>query len=420
MLAAGPSRRYSAAMPKFESDSVTSAPLLLASFAQALEILIDGTLARATECVALEAAGGRRLAVPVHAMIDSPRRDAAAMDGFAVGESLACDTGPHWKVIDPTGSPALPLGPGEAQRIATGAALPPATHAVLPIEWSTVVDGHLTTRGTPGSRSHVRRRGSDFMRGDRTLPGGRRIDPRALVAIAAADVATVEVWRKPRVAVIACGAGQVAPGDAARTESATPDGLSEALLLFAADWGADPIGARRIGAAPAALAETVAAVMQAADVIVLVGGAAHGARDASQRALDPLGLGLCFDGLTIRPGRPSWYGRIEGVHVLGLPGNPTAAMTVARLLLAPLLLHLGGGDAQAALAWEELPLASPAAAAGARESFLCGSAAADGVQLLDRRSVSGQLMLASADRLIWRPADGEPLVAGASVPTLRF
>jgi molybdopterin molybdotransferase len=106
--------------------------------------------------------------------------------------------------------------------------------------------------------------------------------------------------------------------------------------------------------------------------------------------------------------------------VLGLPGNPTAAMTVVRLLLAPLLLRLGGGDAQDALAWAPMPLAAPAAAAGARESFLCATVTADGIHLLDRQSVSGQLMLAAADRLVARPANGAALAAGAIVPTLEF
>lgn len=407
-------------MPKSESATLTSASRCRIPFERALATVIRDAAPSVTEWVALADAGGRRLVGAVHARIDSPRRDAAAMDGFAISESIAEEHARRWTVVDPHASPARPLGPGEAMRIATGAPLPRAAHAVLPIEHATVVGSELTVQGDPGTRSHVRRRGSDFMRGDVTLPAGRTIDPRALVAIAAADVATVEVWRKPRVAIIVRGAGQVAPGEAATTEAETPDGLGEALLLFAGNWGAVPLNTRRVGDAPAAMSEAVRAIIGVADVVVLVGGAAHGARDATQRALVSLGLELGFDGLAIRPGRPSWYGRIAGAHVLGLPGNPTAAMTVARLLLAPLLLRLGGGDAQDALAWAPMPLAAPAAAAGARESFLCATVTADGIHLLDRQSVSGQLMLAAADRLVARPANGAALAAGAIVPTLEF
>lgn len=418
VLAAPRDVRYSAPMPPPDDLHPPRTPPVLIPFATALERIARNAAPLGTECVTLAQAGGRILAVPVRATIDSPRRDAAAMDGFALGEQHGDES--RWQVIEQGAAGDATLVPGTAMRVATGAPMPAGAMRVLPIEQTDRIADWISILGEPGGRTHVRLRGSDFRRGDITLAAGRRIDPRALVAIAAADVAAVSVMRAPRVAVVVLGEGQVAPGMAATSDQAVPDSLGEALRLFAAGWGGRPVDSVRVGDDPAALAAAVVAERGRVDVIVLVGGAAHGARTATQRTLAPLGLELGFDGLAVRPGRPSWYGTIGATHLLGLPGNPTAAMTLARLLLAPLLVALGGGDAKTALAWEDLPLAAPAAATGARESFLCAMAEDGAVRLLDRADVSGQLMLAAADRLVSRPAHGPALAAGTRVPTLRF
>ena len=373
-----------------------------------------------TEHVPLALAGGRILASSVVALIGSPRRDSAGMDGFALGAESPGEDPPRWRVVDASTIGDDGLARGTAVRVITGAPLPDGACGVLPIEHARLFDGTVSRDGTAPQRSHVREQGSDFRHGDVTLTAGCRIGPRALVAAAAADVTTVEVHRLPRVGMIVRGNALVAPGQAAAIPDAVPDILTDALLLFAAEWGGRPFGGLRVGSDPAALAEAIATLRGEADVIVLVGGAAHGARDATKAALDGMGFDLSFDGLAIRPGRPTFCGRIGATQVLALPGNPTAALTVARLLLAPLLARLGGAGADTALVWEDLALVAPVAAVGERDAFLCGAAEAGGVRILDRRDALGQMLLASADRLVLRPANGAALSEGAIVPTLRF
>src|SRR3546814_10636783 len=77
-----------------------------------------------------------------------------------------------------------------------------------------------------------------------------------------------------------------------------------------------------------------------ADVVVVIGGASRGDRDFGRSAFALLGLDIAFADVAIKPGKPVWYGRLGQTHVLGLPGNPTAAFTVASLFLAPLLAGL--------------------------------------------------------------------------------
>lgn len=393
---------------------------VLPTLADALKYFADVVEPRGVEVLPLANAGGRTLARPIRARIDLPRCDSAAMDGYALGRDVQAGVPSRWRIVELQTGAERSLAAGEAFRVATGATLPEGAVQVLPIEHALVANGWVSLDGLPIERSYVRGQGADLRRGEIALAAGRRIDPRALVAAAAADVATVTVMRRPRVAVLVRGDGLVVPGQAADDGQAVPDMLGEALSLFAATWGGDPCATMRVSEDPAALIDAVTALRETADVTVLAGGAAHGARDAAKTALAGQGLEMVFDGLAIRPGRPTWCGRVGGLPVLALPGNPTAAMTVARLLLAPLLARLCGDDVAAALSWEPMPLRAPVPPTGTRDAFLCAAAEADGVRILDRGEATGQMLLASADRLVALSAGGPALAAGTLVPTLRF
>jgi len=420
MLAAGVVIGYGTVMRTPVFPSLIASRHSLPTFADALKYLADVVEPLGVEALPLADAGGRTLALPIRARIDLPRRDAAAMDGYALGGEAGTAMPPHWRIVEPQTGVETRIAAGQALRVATGAPLPEGAIRVLPIERAIVANGWVSLDGPPIERSHVRGQGSDLQRGEIALAAGRRIDPRALVAAAAADVATVTVRRRPRIGVLVRGDGLVAPGQAANDGQAVPDMLGEALSLFGVTWGGHPAETVRISEDPTAMTDAVTALYEAADVIVLAGGAAHGARDAAKTALAGQGLEMVFDGLAIRPGRPTWCGRIDGIPVLALPGNPTAAMTVARLLLAPLLARLCGDDVAAALSWEPMPLLAPVPPTGTREAFLCAAAEANGVRILDRSETTGQMLLASSDRLVARPAGGPALAAGTLVPTLRF
>src|SRR3546814_4267547 len=110
-----------------------------------------------------------------------------------------------------------------------------------------------------------------------------------------------------------------------------------------------------------------------ADVVVVIGGASGGDRVFGRAAFALLGLDIAFADVAIKPGKPVWYGRLGQTHVLGLPGNPTAAFTVASLFLAPLLAGLSGGAIPDALPWQLRYAKRPIPANGPREAFLCES-----------------------------------------------
>lgn len=393
------------------------------SFDDAQVILAAHALPLGTERVALSKAGRRVLAEAVRARLDAPRYDAAAMDGFAI---LGADFAAGVRRFRTVGS-AYPgeawrgrLAPGEAVRIMTGAAMPSGAGRVIVREDAAADGDHVVIATGPLARAHVRARASDMARDDLVLPSGRMLDPRALLVAAAADVDAVVAWRRPRVRVIASGDELAEPGAAAGDGRKLPDSLSQALLLLARQWGAVPIGATLVPDNVESLRAATEAACGDCDVLVLAGGASKGDRDFAKPALQPLGLGLAFADVAIKPGKPVWYGRIGERHVLGLPGNPTAAMTMARLFLVPLLTALGGRGASAGLAWYRAPLVALAGEGGSRESFLCGEGSDGGVRIIERQSASAQCMLAHADVLVRRPMHAPALAAGETIDVLRF
>lgn len=391
------------------------------SFDTAQAILAAATWPLGTESVSLAKAGRRVLAETVRAAIDIPSRDLAAMDGFAVREA---DIAASIRTFTLAGAayPGAPfpgaVGPGEAIRIMTGAPMPLGTDRVLMRELVIAEEARITLPAPAPPKPHVRRRGSDTAAGVEVLPAGKLLDPRALVVAAAADAARLSVWRRPRVRVIATGDELVPPGQA-REMGGVPDTLSEAVLLLARQWGAAPLGAARVPDDFARLTVAAETALEDSDVLVLCGGASRGDRDFAKAALIPLGLELLFADVAIKPGKPVWLGRIGSRLVLGLPGNPTAAMTVARLFLAPLLTALGGRGVGPALRWEQAPLLDPCTT-GDREAFLCAERLDDGVRVLARQSASSQCMLAQADMLVRLPATSSELRAGTPVEMLRF
>ncbi len=375
------------------------------------------------ESVKLAKAGRRVLAEPLVSRIDAPRFDAAAMDGFAVRAADLANGVQVFRVVGstyPGETHTVPMKPGQAVRIMTGGKMPVGTDRVIPWELVTPIgDSIEVRRGVPG-RSHVRLRGSDLEAGAVVLQTGRVLDPNSLVVASAADVSTVDVWRQPKVHVISTGDELTASGTAAALLEKIPESLSEALLLFARQWGGKPLGAT---IAPDSHREIYNAARTACgdcDVLVMHGGASYGDRDFTKAALARLGLDIVFADVAMKPGKPAWYGRIGTIHVIGLPGNPTAAMTVARLFLAPLIATLGGRSFEDALRWSELPLSAPSPPTGAREAFLCAYQQRATVEILKSQSASSQLMLGATNALVRLPANAVSLDTGATVSVLRF
>ncbi|EFL33470.1 molybdenum cofactor biosynthesis protein [Streptomyces viridochromogenes DSM 40736] len=296
---------------------------------------------RAPVSVPLEAALGLTLATPLDALTDLPSFDTSAMDGWAVA-------GPApWDVRDEgilAGHAApTPLTDGEAARIATGARIPPDTTAVLRSEHGRTDDkGRLYATGEVAPGQDIRPRGQECRTGDQLLPVGTLVTPAVLGLAAAAGYDTVDAVPRPRAEVLVLG-------DELLTEGLPHDGLiRDALGPMLEPWlralGAEVVAVRRVRDDAGALRRAI--TTSDADVLVTTGGTAAGPVDHVHPTLRRIGAELLVDGVKVRPGHPMLLARTtETQYLVGLPGNPLAAVSGLLTLAEPLLRTLAARQA---------------------------------------------------------------------------
>jgi molybdopterin molybdotransferase len=385
-------------------------------FDEALALIVGAARPLGVEAVPLARAHGRVLAAPVVARVDHPPADVSAMDGYAVREADLPGRLPIAGESLPGGAIGE-LRPGTCIRIFTGAPVPRGADRVV-IQENVRRDGDWALFGEPGPARHIRPRGLDFAAGDLLLEPGRRLDPRALVAVAGADIGEVEVFRRPRVAILATGDELVAPGEAAASPGALPDSITHGLAALVSDWGGDVAASERLRDDPEPMRRAAAEALRRADLVVVTGGASVGERDFAKAMFG--GLELIFSKVAIKPGKPVWLGRAGGKLVLGLPGNPTSAVVTARLLLAPLLAGILGRRPGEALRWRSAPLAEGLDPPGDRETFVRAAWAGEAVCPLRNQDSGAQKALADADLLIRRRAGAPAAAKGEHVDILEF
>jgi molybdopterin molybdotransferase len=296
---------------------------------------------RAPVSVSLDAALGLVLAAPVDALTDLPSFDTSAMDGWAVA-----GPGP-WAVREERvlAGRAKPesLTDGEAVRIATGARIPQDATAVLRSEHGRLDDkGRLHATREAAHGQDIRPRGQECRSGDQLLPAGVLVTPAVLGLAAAAGYDTLAAVPRPRVEVLVLG-------DELLTEGLPKEGLiRDALGPMLPPWlralGAEVVAVRRLGDDAKALRKAITG--SGADLIVTTGGTAAGPVDHVRPTLGRIGAQLLVDGVKVRPGHPMILARIkENQHLVGLPGNPLAAVSGLLTLAEPLLRVLAGRTA---------------------------------------------------------------------------
>jgi len=393
------------------------------SFDEALAIVRGEAGPLGSETVAVADAAGRVLAAPVIAAIDSPRADVSAMDGYAVRDA---DLGAMPAVLRVVGQ-SLPgagwrgsVEPGICVRIFTGAPLPSGADRIVVQEMVRREGQQALIERTPGPKTWVRPRGADFRAGDELLPAGRMLNAAALVAAAGADVAGIEVFKRPRLALLSTGDELVEPGKAARSEFAVPDSVSPGVAALAIDWGAAVVSTSRLRDDLEAMRTAAGRAVGAADIIVVTGGASVGERDFAKAMFEEMGLELLFSRIAMRPGMPAWLGRAGGKRIVGLPGNPTSALVTARLLLAPLIAGMAGRSPDDASGWETFSLASALGECDARETFHRAVLDQGSAAPMPFQESHAQKALADANALIRQPAHSPALSEGTSVQVLRL
>jgi molybdopterin molybdotransferase len=393
------------------------------SFDEALDRVRAAARPLGKEKVRIDEASGRVLAAPVTAHIASPRCDVSAMDGYAIRETDLAALPARLKVIGKSfaGSGwSGAVGEGECIRIFTGAPVPEGTDRIV-VQEEVRRDGDTAIIDEdPGKTRHVRKRGGDFEQGDELVGAGRLLDKRAIVAAAAADIAEVEVFRRPSVSIVSTGDELSEPGSAALRPDAIPESVSLGVAVLVDEWGGSVVNRQRLPDDLSAMEVAAAQAVTASDLVLVTGGASVGEKDFAKAMFEPSGLELIFAKVSIKPGKPVWFGRSGSTLVMGLPGNPTSALVTARLLLAPLLAAMSGRDPMEALSWRSARLAGALKDCGPRETFHRARWSGNEVELFAFQDSSAQKVLANADLLVRQRANSPEIRAGEEVKVLDF
>jgi molybdopterin molybdotransferase len=389
---------------------------------EALERIVAGLTPLPLEWVHLGAAHGRVLARDLVASRDQPPHAISAMDGYAVRAADLEGGLATLRLIGAApagGTVETAIGPGETVRIFTGGRLPPGADAIA-LQENASPDGNqvrLEGRLEPGT--YVRPAGLDFKQGELALGAGERLSARNLGLAAALNHAWLPVRRRPRVALLATGDELVMPGQALAAHQIV-NSNSTTLAAMVAVWGGEAHDLGIVADRPEELA-AIAPQLGDFDLVVSAGGASVGERDLVRTVLGEHGFALDFWQIAMRPGKPLMFGRIHGVPMLGLPGNPVSAGVCAILFVRAAIRALLGMDP----ALPEVPaiLGAPLQPNDRRQDYLRAHAAwrEDGrieVHPASRQDSSMLAVFARAACLIKRPPLAPAVAAGATVPVV--
>jgi molybdopterin molybdotransferase len=298
-----------------------------------------------TERVRIDAANGRVLARPVVSRSDVPPFSRAAMDGYAVQATDTVGASTH----DPrvlryletvfTGEmPTQPVGSRECTEIATGAPMPDGADAVVMVE-ETEKDagGRIRVFAPVYPGQNVGRQGADIKIGAAVFEPGTVLNPSRIGALAALGYVDVEVYARPRIAILSTGNEVTDPGEPLKPGQIY-DINKFTLCTIIREHGGEPVPLATAPDTVDDLARALDACLES-DLVVFSGGSSVGERDLILDVVEQMGEVL-FHGIAVKPGKPTLFGVIRGTPVFGMPGYPTSCLSNAYMLLVPPLRRM--------------------------------------------------------------------------------
>lgn len=367
-----------------------------------------------TETLPLRRAYNRVMATPATAQLTQPPFAASAMDGYALGRPAAI--GESFTVIGEAGAGHAfqgAIAPHQAIRIFTGAPLPEGGVSVA-IQEDIARDGdQITLKTAAKACDNIRPRGQDFALGQAL--SARLLRPNDLALLAAMNVPEVTVRRRPVVALMASGDELVMPG-----ETPGPDQIIASNTFALAAMVEAAGGEARvlpIARDTEASLRTVFDLTEGADLIVTIGGASVGDHDLVGKVATDLGLERAFWQIAMRPGKPLMAGKVLGIPMLGLPGNPVSAIVCGHLFMVPMLKAMLGLMPAPQVLTAQLGSAQPAN--GPRDHYMRARLTVEGgqptVTAFERQDSALLTILTEANALLIRPKDDGPRRAGEMV-----
>ena len=296
------------------------------------------------ERVRLEQALGRVLAEEVHANRDQPPYDVSAMDGYAVRSADLVNGPVLLTIIEDIKAGDMPsqtIFAGQCSRIMTGAPLPEGADAVIRVEDTGLISGQkvqINVAVKPGN--DIRLQGEGMRNGEVVLTAGTEITPGVIGVLATVKCAQVQVYKRPRVAILSTG-NELEGMDEPVDPNKIPNSNSYALMAQVQALGIEPVLLGIARDDPAELSEYLQRGLKF-DVLLVSGGTSVGVHDYVRPTIESLGVQMKFWRVAMKPGHPVAFGATANAFVFGLPGNPVSSMVCFEQFVAPALRSMMG------------------------------------------------------------------------------
>ncbi len=308
---------------------------------EARSIILDSIAVLPPEMIHLTQGLGRVICDDIFSPVDIPLTDNSAMDGYAFSHAAVQHNRLKVAGFLPAGRErTVPVVAGEAIRIMTGAPIPPGCDTVVPFEDVEECDGEVRLVRDVAQGSHIRRRGEDIGANSKVAASGAIIRPQEIGMLLSLGLATVKVYRKARVAILATGDELLGAG-ATPVPGRIVNSNSYSIAAQVLEAGGDPV---LLGIARDDRDITRAKIMEGlcADMIITTGGVSVGDRDFVKDAIQDLGGEILFWKVNMKPGKPVAYAVLENKPVFALPGNPVSSMVAFEMFVRSAMLRLMG------------------------------------------------------------------------------
>ena len=289
-------------------------------------------------------ASGLVLAVAVVAAEVVPPFDNTAVDGYAVRAEDVASVPVDLRVVGELAAGAAPttaLGAGEAIRIMTGAPMPSGADAVVMVEDSERIgDDAVRLTRSVAEGAAIRRAGDDVQVGDLLFEVGTTITPAVDAVLASVNAARVQVYRRPRVAVLSTGDELIDDGSPLEIGQIRESNKTMLAALLA-EAGCEVVDLGVVRDDEAELERVLRSAAADCDAIVSSGGVSMGDYDVVKAVLGRI-ADMHWMQIAIKPAKPFAFGRLDGTPIFGLPGNPVSSLVSFELLARPALRRMMG------------------------------------------------------------------------------
>jgi molybdopterin molybdotransferase len=313
--------------------------------AEAIRIVLEQTPQLDTEAVPLSEAMGRILAEDIVADSDLPPFNRSQMDGYAIRAADVQKVPARLKIVGESAAGAgwhNQMNAGEAVRIMTGAPVPIGADAVQQVELTHEESGVVEILETAQTGRSIVVRGSEITSGETVLNRGERLNAAMMAVLASFGYATVKVFKRPKVSVLATGTELVSV-DQKPGKDQIRDSNNYSIAAYAELAGALAERLPVAGDQTELLKERIAQASSRSNVVITSGGVSMGVYDFTKAALKTLGAELFFERIALKPGKPTVFARLpNGSLFFGLPGNPVSVSVTFNLFARTALMAMQG------------------------------------------------------------------------------